>query len=93
MGYILPITPFQYMQYNNRVVSYKTAQQDHHPVSALPIIFPAILHAKSQEHPFSLNQQTIPSTKSSHNIINTNKRMFEHFPHITGKGALFDEYV
>ena len=93
MGYILPITPFQYMQYHNRVVSYKTAQQDHHPVSALPSIFPAILHAKSQEHPFSLNQQTILSIKSSPNVINVKTRVLEHFPHITGKGALFDEYV
>jgi len=81
------------MQYHNRVVSYKTAQQDHHPVSALPSIFPAILHAKSQEHPFSLNQQTILSIKSSPNVINVKTRVLEHFPHITGKGALFDEYV
>lgn len=89
MGYILPITHFQYMQYNNRVVSYLTAQQNHQSVSASPTIFPAILHAKSQELLFTPNQQNV----SAQNMISIQHKKIGQVSHITGKGGLFDAYV
>lgn len=92
MGYVAPVTPFQYIQYGNRVAYSEERKRTFQPVKGTRPIFPAILHAKSEEEPSDMNKEEFVFTNSKYK----NARVFLEqklvsAPGITGKGMLLDQ--
>ena len=94
MGYILPITHFQYIDYNNRVVS-SSAEPKLQPVQSSTAIFPVLLHTKNEEDPsrlhvYSKNNEMLESLQDKID----HKSYKKDFPyHALEKGIFFDRYI
>jgi len=96
MGYILPIIPYQYMQYTNRIQYREENLKDFGPVKETQPTFALALRARMES--FALYQ-------SERDTRNGDYSKYKELPlydlkqkrvtlsHITGKGRVIDEYV
>lgn len=95
MGYILPISCYQYMQYSNRVDFRSQANNNHNVVKATTSISSVSLLMKNEEHPY-LFKQIQHSHKNISSITVANQvyeRKSSQIPYITGKGMIIDAMV
>lgn len=94
MGYILPITHFQYIYYNNRVVSSSAEPKLQH-VQPSTAIFPVLLHTKNEEYPsrlhvYSNNNEMLESLQDKIDY-KSHKKDFPYYA--LEKGIFFDRYI
>lgn len=95
MGYILPINPYQYMQYSNRIQYREENLKDFAPVKGTLPVFALALKTRMDAQTFKNQAKTNPRPdgaavyrKSSLHFV---KRV--NASYITGKGLIIDEYV
>ena len=95
MGYILPINPYQYVQYSNRIQFREENLKDFTPVKGtLPVFALALKTRLGGQTPMYQTKQNprldinAEYRKSTFDIV---KRM--NVSRITGKGRIIDEYV
>lgn len=93
MGYIAPVTPFQYIQYGNRVAYTEERKEASQPVKGTKPVFHVLLHAKKEEQLEDLNRQEYENASRSFKKPVYHEQKFVSVPRITGKGLLLDHMI
>ena len=91
MGYILPINPYQYMQYSSRIQFREENLKDFAPVKGTLPVFALTLKARMDGHPPVFEVKRNPHSEYSKSTFEILKRV--KTSHITGNGKIIDEYV
>lgn len=95
MGYILPINPYQYMQYSNRIQYREENLKDFAPVKGtLPVFALSLktrMDAQTPMNQAKTNPRLDGAVEYRKNSFHFVKRV--NVSYITGKGLIIDEYV
>ena len=88
MGYILPVTPYQYMQYSERIELAK-ASKESYKTSGSKRIFPLKLQTELGDRPSMYQRNQPHSVYKNTTPLQVNKMLTS----INGIGLIFDEKV